>query len=215
MALTSRCARHSSSVVRAERRSGRDPGVVDEHVHVEPVEKRLDRRLVGDVELVVAGRVHVLAGEPIGDRLPDPLRPAVTTTRRLMRRAPSDRACPTGSSAARPRTRPRAGTCAATAARGRSPGARCSSTGWRATTYARGTVSPFCAAPTTAHSTTSGWPTRQCSISAGATQIPPTLIRSSARPRYQKKPSSSRSKRSPVRTVSPSNVRSVFSASSQ
>src|SRR4029453_7818642 len=61
-----------------------------------------------------------------------------------------------------------------------------SSTGSRTTTNARVSVRPFRWAPTTAHSPTFGWAIRQCSISAGATQMPPTLIRSSTRPRYQK-----------------------------
>src|SRR5690606_14375160 len=51
------------------------------------------------------------------------------------------------------------------------------------TTYACGRVRPRNRWPTTAQAATAGCSSRQFSISAGATQAPPTLSRSSARPR--------------------------------
>ena len=207
VAFTSRCARQSSSVVRASGRSDGQPRVVDENVDAaDPLEEGLHRRLVRDVELVMAGRMDLIVGEPLGDRLADPLR----TTRHDDHAAHAASAfrssLPDGVfGRSSTNTTSRGYLCGESRARTKSCSA-CCSTGCLTTTYARGMVNPFRAAPTTAHSTTSGWPTRQCSISAGATQIPPTLIRSSTRPRYQKNPSSSRSNRSPVWTVSPSKV---------
>ena len=155
----------------------------------------------------MAGRMHLIVGEPLGDRLADPLRPTRHDDHAAHAASAFRSSLPDGVfGRSSTNTTSRGYLCGESRSRTKSWSA-CSSTGCRTTTYARGIVNPFRAAPTTAHSTTSGWPTRQCSISAGATQIPPTLIRSSTRPRYQKKPSSSRSNRSPVWTVSPSNVR--------
>src|SRR5206468_7810289 len=183
----------------------------------EGLEEHAHAPLVGDVELVVAGRLDPVAGggKALCDRLADALRSPRDDDDAAHASSAFRSSFPDGVfGRSSTKTTSRGYLCGESLSRTKSWSTR-SSTGCLTTTYALGIVSPFRAAPTTAHSTTAGWPTRQCSISAGATQIPPTLIRSSTRPRYQKKPSSSRSKRSPVWTVSPSNVRFVFSSSPQ
>src|SRR5207247_493756 len=65
--------------------------------------------------------------------------------------------------------------------------------------------------PTTATSFTAGWCSRQFSTSCGASHLPETLSRSSARPQYVKYPSGSRRTISPDTYHSPRNPSLVFS----
>src|SRR5262249_13121016 len=156
-----------------ERGSGRHACIVDEHVDAaEPVEERLDRGLVGNVELVVPGRVHLVFGEPLADGLADPLGAPgddddATHAASAFRSSLPDGVF--GSSSTN--TTSRGYLCGESRSRTK-PCSSCSSIGCRTTTYARGIVSPSCATPTTAHPTTSGRPTSPRPSSAGAAQIP-------------------------------------------
>src|SRR5215216_814918 len=168
-----------------ERRTLGDARVVHEHVYrPDALEEGGHRLLVGDIEHVASASLDPILPEPLGNGFPDPLRTAGDDDR--PHRSAFRSSLPDGVFGRSSTIRTSRGTlCGDRRARTKSCSVL-SSTGSRTTTKARASVSPLSCAPTTAASTTCGWPTRQCSISAGATQIPPTLIRSSTRPRYQK-----------------------------
>ena len=94
VAFTSRCARQSSSVVRASGAPRRNTRVVDEHVDpADPLEERRHLLLVGDVEVSRPGAWTLVAGESSTIAFPIPFVPPVTTTSGSDTSAPRGRSC--------------------------------------------------------------------------------------------------------------------------
>src|SRR5215208_398044 len=108
VALTSRCARQSSSVVRASGAPAAIPALLTSTSTWSSSKNASTAASSVTSRWSWPGARTSSPENRSATAFPIPFAPPVTTTMRVTRRAPSGRACPTGFSAARLRTRPRA-----------------------------------------------------------------------------------------------------------